>query len=72
MGVVISLHFGNSVINCLADKSNNRASNYGGVPYRCIKLTQLHRELTDLFQPHLLNFENLQQVILEAIIVLNL
>ena len=71
MSFMISLYFSNAIINCFADEKKNRASNYGGVPCTCIKLTQLHQELTDASQPHILNFENLQKVILEATIVLN-
>ena len=42
---------------------------FGGVPHRCIKLEQLQQELVEASQPNLLNVENLNQVIMEALMI---
>ena len=42
---------------------------FGGVPCRCIKLEQLQQELVEASQPNLLNVENLNQVIIEALMI---
>ena len=66
-GLMTLLYLGNTVINFCVDEDNNRAIDFGGVPFRCIMLKQLQKELIKDSQPNLLNFKNLQQVIFKQL-----
>ena len=67
---VILWFFGcTSLIFWYLDEDNTGAIMFGGVPHRCIKLEQLQQELVEASQPNLLNVENLNQVIIKALMI---